>query len=276
MERREDRPRPDGVHPYPLPPNGPRRAPASGRDRGLDGIVLQVAATRDDGSDGGGVNNDAAPDAAHQRNRRLGTGDLAHQFDVEDLVPVRLVDLLVFTDAGVVDQTAISANLNRNRSQNKHRQAKDRCQIPASKSVQPCQQPPSATPARPVRARTHGTIDSRIPRQHSGVSRAPIRIYRSSPRPAADCPARATRPRTQRSAPARRSRSGADRLPDVATVPVVSDGSRRYRDWLETVELVAAAFRPGLGPGKEPALAPSLPFDLSSGDGHDSATPIRG
>src|SRR5208337_2783200 len=42
-----------------------------------------------------------------QRNRRLGTEDVAHQVDVEDLVPARrarLVDLLVFADAGIVHQ----------------------------------------------------------------------------------------------------------------------------------------------------------------------------
>ena len=45
--------------------------------------------------------------AAHQRNRRLGTEDVAHQVDAEDLVPARrarLVDLLVFADAGIVDE----------------------------------------------------------------------------------------------------------------------------------------------------------------------------
>src|SRR5262249_54772717 len=42
------------------------------------------------------------------RNRRLGTEeDVAHQVDVEDLFPARrarLVDLLVFADAGIVDE----------------------------------------------------------------------------------------------------------------------------------------------------------------------------
>ncbi len=44
---------------------------------------------------------------AHQRNRRLGAEDVAHQVDVEDFVPARrtrLVDLLVFADAGIVDE----------------------------------------------------------------------------------------------------------------------------------------------------------------------------
>src|SRR5262249_18043155 len=44
---------------------------------------------------------------SHQRNRRLGTEDIAHQVDVEDLFPARrtrLVDLLVFADAGIVDE----------------------------------------------------------------------------------------------------------------------------------------------------------------------------
>src|SRR5437762_8469770 len=44
----------------------------------------------------------------------LGTKDIAHQVDVEDLVPARcarLVDLLVFADAGVVDEEVESPKL---------------------------------------------------------------------------------------------------------------------------------------------------------------------
>src|SRR5213075_2418443 len=68
---------------------------------------LQVAAACDDGTYGGDVDDAATLVAAHQRNRRLGTEDVAHQVDVEDLVPARrarLVDLLVFADAGIVDE----------------------------------------------------------------------------------------------------------------------------------------------------------------------------
>ncbi len=68
---------------------------------------LQVAAACDDGPHGGGVNDGTAPVAAHQRNRRLGAEDVAHQVDAEDLVPARstrLVHLLVFADAGIVDE----------------------------------------------------------------------------------------------------------------------------------------------------------------------------
>src|SRR5207302_5419827 len=82
-------------------------APHVARDRGLGGVVLQVAAACDDGTHGGDVNDGAALVAAHQRNRRLGTEDVAHQVDVEDLVPARrarLLDLLVFADAGIVDE----------------------------------------------------------------------------------------------------------------------------------------------------------------------------
>src|SRR5207244_13052215 len=74
--------------------------------RSLGGVVLQVAAACDDGTYGGDVNDGAALVEAHQRNRRLGTEDVAHQVDVEDLVPARrarLLDLLVFADAGIVD-----------------------------------------------------------------------------------------------------------------------------------------------------------------------------
>src|SRR6202045_4010795 len=79
----------------------------SASDRGLGGVVLQVAAACDDGTYGGDVNDGAPLVAAHQRNRRLGTEGVAHQVDVEDLVPARrtrLVDLLVFADAGIVDE----------------------------------------------------------------------------------------------------------------------------------------------------------------------------
>src|SRR5438477_1524691 len=81
--------------------------PRQARDRGLSRVVLQVPAARHDGTHGGDVNDGTALVAAHQRNRRLGTEDVAHQVDVEDLVPARrarLVDLLVFADAGVVDE----------------------------------------------------------------------------------------------------------------------------------------------------------------------------
>src|SRR6185436_2725124 len=70
-------------------------------------VVLQVAAARDDGTDGGDVDDGATLVAAHQRNGRLGTEDVAHQVDAEDLVPARrarLIDLLVFPDAGIVDE----------------------------------------------------------------------------------------------------------------------------------------------------------------------------
>src|ERR1700751_2114750 len=76
-------------------------------DRGLGGVVLQVAAACEDGTYGGDVNDGAAVVAAHQRNRRLGAEDVAHQVDVEDLFPARgtrLVDLFVFADAGIVDE----------------------------------------------------------------------------------------------------------------------------------------------------------------------------
>src|SRR6516165_8408754 len=107
MERREDRARADGVH-----TNAVRRVvggerPRQARDRGLGGVVLQVAAACYDGTHGGDVNDGATLVAVHQRNRRLGTEDVAHQVDVEDLFPARrarLVDLLVFADAGIVDE----------------------------------------------------------------------------------------------------------------------------------------------------------------------------
>jgi len=66
---------------------------------------------------------------------------------------------------------------------------------------------------------------------------------------------------------------GADSLPDVASNPIVADGGWGHRDWPETVELLSAAFRFGLNPSEEPALAPCLPINLSSGDRHDFATP---
>src|SRR5204863_730925 len=78
--------------------------------------VLQVAAACYNGTYGGDVNDGAARVAAHQRNRRLGTEDVAHQVDAEDLVPARcarLVDLLVFADAGVVDEDVEAPELRR-------------------------------------------------------------------------------------------------------------------------------------------------------------------
>jgi hypothetical protein len=80
--------------------------PRQARDRGLAGVVLQVAAACYDGTHRGDV-DDGARVAAHQRNRRLGTEEVAHQVDVEDLFPARgtrFVDLLVFADAGIVDE----------------------------------------------------------------------------------------------------------------------------------------------------------------------------
>src|SRR5205814_10259487 len=77
---------------------------------------LRLAAACDDGTYGGDVNDGAARVAAHQRNSRLGTEDVAHQVDAEDLVPARcarLVDLLVFADAGVVDEDVEAPELRR-------------------------------------------------------------------------------------------------------------------------------------------------------------------
>src|SRR5271169_6461581 len=107
MEWREDRARADGVHPNALRRVVGGERPCQARDRGLGSVVLQVAAACDDGTYGGDVNDGAALVAAHQRNRRLGTEGVAHQVNVEDLVPARracLVDLLVFADAGIVDE----------------------------------------------------------------------------------------------------------------------------------------------------------------------------
>src|SRR5207302_9541322 len=107
MERREDRARTDGVHTNALRRVVGGERPRQARDRGLGGVVLQVAAACYDGTYGGDVNDGAALVAAHQRDRRLGTEDVAHQVDVEDLFPARrarLVDLLVFADAGIVDE----------------------------------------------------------------------------------------------------------------------------------------------------------------------------
>src|SRR5262245_15744497 len=107
MEWREDRARADGVHTNALRRVVGGERPRQARDRGLGGVVLQVAAACDDGTHGGDVNDGAALVAAHQRNRRLGTEGVAHQVDVEDLFPARctrLVDLLVFADAGIVDE----------------------------------------------------------------------------------------------------------------------------------------------------------------------------
>src|SRR3979411_1759046 len=107
MERREDRARSYGVHTYAVRRVVGGKRPRQAGDRGLGGVVLQVAAAGYNGTYGGDVNDGAALVAAHQRNRRLGTEDVAHQVDVEDLVPARcarLLDLLVFADAGVVDE----------------------------------------------------------------------------------------------------------------------------------------------------------------------------
>src|SRR5215831_12131355 len=107
MERREDRARADGVHTNALRRVVGGERPRQARYRGLGGVVLQVAAACYDGAHGGDVNDGGALGAAHQRNRRLGTKDVAHQVDVEDLFPARrarLVDLLVFADAGIVDE----------------------------------------------------------------------------------------------------------------------------------------------------------------------------
>src|SRR5271155_5293801 len=107
MERREDRARADGVHTNALRRVVGGERPRQARDRSLGGVVQQVAAACDNGTYGGDVNDGAALVAAHQRNRRLGTEGVAHQVDVEYLVPARrarLVDLLVFADAGIVDE----------------------------------------------------------------------------------------------------------------------------------------------------------------------------
>src|SRR3954463_9084144 len=107
MKGREDRAGADGVHTNALRRVVGGERPRQARDRGLGGVVLQIAAACDDGTYGGDVDDGAALVAAHQRNRRLGAEDVAHQVDAEDLVPARrarLVDLLVFADAGVVDK----------------------------------------------------------------------------------------------------------------------------------------------------------------------------
>jgi hypothetical protein len=83
------------------------RARVKPANRGLGCVVQQVAAACDDGTHGGDVDDGAALVAAHQRDRRLGTEGVAHQVDVEDLVPARrarLVNLFVFADAGIVDE----------------------------------------------------------------------------------------------------------------------------------------------------------------------------
>src|ERR1700733_11388556 len=111
MERRENRARADGVHPNALRRVVSCKPSRQARDRRLGGVVLQVAAARDDGTHRGDVDDSspggAALVAAHQRNRRLGTEGVAHQIDAEDLVPARgtrLVYLLVFTNASIVDE----------------------------------------------------------------------------------------------------------------------------------------------------------------------------
>src|SRR5689334_10136918 len=107
MERREDRAGADRVDANALRRVVGGERPRQARDRSLGGVVLQVAAARDDRTYGGDVDDRAAPVAAHKRNRRLGTEGVAHQVDAENLVPARrarLVDLLVFADAGIVDE----------------------------------------------------------------------------------------------------------------------------------------------------------------------------
>jgi hypothetical protein len=114
MERREDRARADGVHTNALRRVVGGERPRQARDRGLGGVVLQVAAACDHGTNGGDVDDGATLIAAHQRNRRLGTEDVAHQVDAEDLVPTRrarLVNLLVFADAGIVDENVEAPEL---------------------------------------------------------------------------------------------------------------------------------------------------------------------
>jgi hypothetical protein len=69
---------------------------------------------------------------------------------------------------------------------------------------------------------------------------------------------------------------GSDNFADVATYPVVANGGSSHRDWSGTVELISAAFRLGLSPGQEPALAPCLPINLPRGDRHGFATSYEG
>ena len=107
MERCEDRAWADGVHTNALRRVVGGERPRQAGDRSLRGVILQVAAARYDGTDGSYVDDGAARVPAHQRNRRLGTKRVAHQVHVEDLGPARstcLVDLLVFADAGIIDQ----------------------------------------------------------------------------------------------------------------------------------------------------------------------------
>src|SRR3954451_22182603 len=107
MKGREDRAGADGVDTNALRRVVGGERPRQARDRRLGGVVLQIAAACDDGTYRGDVDDGAAPVAAHQRNRRLGAEDVAHQVDAEDLVPAcraRLLDLLVFAEAGIVDE----------------------------------------------------------------------------------------------------------------------------------------------------------------------------
>src|SRR6202007_2776234 len=60
MERREDRAGADGVDTNALRRVVGGERPRQARDRGLGGVVLQVAAARDDGTHGGGVKDGAA------------------------------------------------------------------------------------------------------------------------------------------------------------------------------------------------------------------------
>ena len=88
MERCEDQAKADGVH-----TNAFRRViggerPRQARTLGPDGVIPKVAAVSNDGANGGEVNDGAALVAAQKRNRRLGTEDVAHRVDVEDLGPV--------------------------------------------------------------------------------------------------------------------------------------------------------------------------------------------
>src|SRR3954468_24160985 len=61
MKRREDRARADGVHTNALRRMVGGERPRQARDRRLGGVVLKVAAARDDGAYGGDVNDGASP-----------------------------------------------------------------------------------------------------------------------------------------------------------------------------------------------------------------------
>jgi hypothetical protein len=77
-------------------------------------------------------------------------------------------------------------DLNRSPPRHRLRPASGRCQIPVGESLRPYRTPPCAMPAHQVHARTREMTCFRIQRRRSGVSRAPIRTHRSSPRPLAD------------------------------------------------------------------------------------------